>query len=286
MTAADRWLEFHLVPIVLLAAGGSLIARLTRWASARYRATVDAEVMSVISAGGVAAEGSKRTRAVAQAIEWAIVAVDYFIVGILVLRELGIPLTSLVPPATVAGVAIGFGAQQLVGDLLAGFFLFAERQFGVGDLVRLSLPGQLTGISGTVEELTLRVTKLRSQQGELIVVPNSSLRQVTNLSRDWSRVVLDIPIPVDEDLERVMAVLSRVATDMAAEEQWRDLVLGEPVMAGVETIEVGYVRLRLLVRTMPGRQFEVGRELRLRVAVGLREADVRTPGDVATEGTS
>ena len=100
-------------------------------------------------------------------------------------------------------MAIGFGAQQVVGDVLAGFFLFAERQFGVGDLIRLSMPGQTTGVSGTVEELTLRVTKLRSAQGDLIVVPNSALRQVTNLSKDWSRVVIDIPIPAEEDLDRV-----------------------------------------------------------------------------------
>jgi moderate conductance mechanosensitive channel len=183
-----------------------------------------------------------------------------------------------VAPATVAGVAIGFGAQQLVGDLLAGFFLFAEHQFGIGDLIRLSLPGQLTGITGTVEELTLRVTKIRSQQGELIVVPNSALRQVTNLSRDWSRVVLDVPIPVDEDLEKVIQLITDVAAKMAAEPAWSSVILGDPVMAGVQTIEVGYVQLRLLVRTLPGRQFEVNRELQLRVVLALQDAGIRIPG--------
>jgi small-conductance mechanosensitive channel len=222
---------------------------------------------------------------VAQALEWAVVSLLFFVAGILALRQVGIPLTSLVAPATVAGVAIGFGAQQLVGDLLAGFFLFAEHQFGIGDLVILSVPGAQTGVTGTVEELTLRVTKIRSQKGELIVVPNSSLRQVTNLSRDWSRVVLDIPIPVDEDLQKVIALIERVASDLAAEERWHALVLGDPVMAGVQTIEVGYVQLRLLVRTLPGRQFEVSRELRLRIAIALRDADVRSP-DVSADAGS
>ncbi len=193
------------------------------------------------------------------------------------LREIGVPLTSLIAPATVAGVAIGFGAQQVVGDLLAGFFLFAERQFGVGDLIRLSIPGQVTGISGTVEELTLRVTRLRSEKGELIVIPNSALRQVTNLSKDWSRVVIDVPVPVEEDLQQVIALLGKVAKDMAGEEPWRDQIIGEPVVAGVETIEVGYVQLRLLVRTLPGKQFDVGRELRLRVLVALRQEQIQTP---------
>jgi small-conductance mechanosensitive channel len=273
------------VPAVLFLLGAALVVRLARWASARYQTSLEAEAMAVIEAGGTVDEQSKRARAVVQALEWGVVALVFFIAAILALRQVGIPLTSLVAPATVAGVAIGFGAQQLVGDLLAGFFLFAEHQFGIGDLVRLSLPGQLTGVTGTVEELTLRVTKIRSQQGELIVVPNSSLRQVTNLSRDWSRVVLDIPIPVDEDLQAVIGLIDRAAADMAAEDRWRPMILGDPVMAGVQTIEVGYVQLRLLVRTLPGRQFEVSRELRLRIAIALRSADVRAPAASVDTGS-
>jgi small conductance mechanosensitive channel len=271
------WLWHHGIPGLLLLLGAALAVRLARWISARYQDALAAEARGVIEAGGTIGERIKRARALAQAIEWAVASLVFFIAGILALRELGVPLTSLVAPATVAGVAIGFGAQQLVGDLLAGFFLFAEHQFGIGDLVQLSVPGSLTGITGTVEELTLRVTKIRSQQGELIVVPNSALRQVTNLSRDWSRVVLDIPVPVDEDLHRAIDLIDKVAADMAAEEDWAALIIGKPVMAGVQTIEVGYVQLRLLVRTLPGRQFDVSRELRLRIVIALREANIRTP---------
>jgi small conductance mechanosensitive channel len=278
----DHWLRADLLPTIVLLLGAALVERAVRWAGARYRAALDREVRDLIEAGGVVPERAKRARAIGQAAEWAIASLVYFLAGLLALRDLGIPLTSLVAPATVAGVAIGFGAQQVVGDLLAGFFLIAERQFGVGDLIRLSTPGQLSGISGTVEELTLRVTKLRSQQGELIVIPNSALRQVTNLSKDWSRVVIDVPIPVGEDLPRVIALIGEVAGRMAAEDHWRDQIIGEPVVAGVETIEVGYVQLRILVRTLPGRQFDVGRELRLRVVVALRQEDIRTPAPPAT----
>jgi moderate conductance mechanosensitive channel len=276
------------VPALLYLLGAIVVVRLARWISGRYQKALDDEARRVIDGGGVVGERTKRARALTQAIEWGVAALVYFVAGIEALRRLGVPLTSLVAPATVAGVAIGFGAQQMVSDLLAGFFLFAEHQFGIGDLIRLSLPGQLTGITGTVEELTLRVTKLRSQQGELIVVPNSALRQVTNLSRDWSRVVLDIPVPVDEDLQRVIQIITDVATTMAAEPEWSTLILGDPVMAGVQTIEVGYVQLRLLVRTLPGRQFEVNRELQLRVVLALHEAGIRTPGassDAAGSGS-
>ncbi len=283
MTGFDRYLHDNLLPTFPLALGVVIAGRLVRWASSRYRVALDDEVRLTIEGGGVATERSKRARAVAQTIEWLTISLLYVIFGVVAVKQLGVPLPTLVAPATVVGVALGFGAQQIVGDLLAGFFLFTERQFGVGDLVRLSMPGQVTGVSGTVEELTLRVTKLRSQQGELIMVPNSALRQVTNLSRDWSRVVMDLPVPVDEDLEKVLSLIRNVATGMAAEPAWHDLIIGDPVMAGVETIEVGYVNLRLLVRTLPGRQFEVGRELRLRVALALRDADIRTPnGSVAT----
>ena len=199
----------------------------------------------------------------------------YFVVGILALDRLGIPLTTLVAPATVIG--IGFGAQQVVGDLLAGFFLFSERQFGIGDLIRLSVPGQPTGITGTVEELTLRVTKVRTAQGELVVVPNSALRQVTNLSKDWSRAVIDIPVSVAEDLDQVTSLLKDVVAAMARDPRWSDLLLGDPVVAGVEAIDVGYVQLRLIARTLPGRQFEVAREIRLRAATALRAAGITSP---------
>jgi small conductance mechanosensitive channel len=282
----DVWLGDNLLPTVVLLLGAALAGRAVRWFGALHRAAVDREARELIEGGGSVPERTKRARAVGQATEWAAASIVYFLAGLLALRELGIPLTSLVAPATVAGLAIGFGAQQVVGDLLAGFFLFAERQFGVGDLIRLSMPGQLTGISGTVEELTLRVTKLRSQQGDLIVVPNSALRQVTNLSKDWSRVVIDIPIPVGEDLQQVIHLLGEVSTSMAAEDPWSEQIMGQPVVAGVETIEVGYVQLRLLVRTLPGRQFDVGRELRLRVLVALQQAGITTPAAPAVQATN
>src|SRR4029078_6977921 len=134
-------------------------------------------------------------------------------------------------------------------DLLAGFFLFSERQFGIGDLIRLSQPGSTAGVTRTVGELSLRVAKRRRASGEFVVVPNSALRQVTNLSKDWSRVVLDIPVAATEDLDQATSVLLGAASSMSEDPAWAGMLLGEPVVAGVETIEVGYVRLRLLVRT-------------------------------------
>jgi len=260
-----------------------LIIRFTHWVGARRRRVIDGQIKAQIESGAVAAESLKRSRAVSEAVEWSVVTLTGFVAFILSFDHLGIPLSTLVAPATVVGIGLGFGAQQMVGDLLAGFFLLSEHQFAFGDVIRLSVPGQTSGITGTVEELTLRVTKLRTAQGELVVVPNSALRQVTNLSKDWSRAVVDVPVSVAEDLETVANLLRDVVRGMARDERWSGLLLGEPVVAGVETIDVGYVQLRLIARTLPGRQFEVGRELRLRALTALRAAGVVSPaaGDAA-----
>ncbi len=284
-TDLTDWLSNGLLPTVILVLGALLFVRFVQWVGARYRRNIDDQMRVTIEQGLVASEQTKRSRAVAEVIEWSMITLTWIVAALLVIKQLGIPLTTLVAPATVVGVALGFGAQQVVGDLLAGFFLFSERQFGIGDLIRLSQPGSTAGVTGTVEELTLRVTKLRTGSGEFVVVPNSALRQVTNLSKDWSRVVLDIPVAATEDLDRATSVLLEAANSMGEDPAWSGMLLGEPVVAGVETIEVGYVRLRLLVRTLPGRQFDVSRELRLRCSNRLRQAGIvtaRLPDDPAS----
>ena len=269
----------------MLLLGAGLLVRFAHWVGQRRRRWIDLQIRRQIEAGEVASEALKRSRAISEAVEWSAVALTYFVAAILAFDRLGIPLTTLVAPATVIGIGLGFGAQQMVGDLLAGFFLFAERQFAFGDVIRLSMPGQTTGITGTVEELTLRVTKLRTQQGELVVVPNSALRQVTNLSKDWSRAVIDIPVSVAEDLEQVTRTLKDVVDTMAADPAWSGLILGDPIVAGVESIDVGYVQLRLIARTLPGRQFEVAREIRLRASIALRSAGISSPAVGSNGGT-
>ncbi|HWD52909.1 MAG TPA: mechanosensitive ion channel family protein [Acidimicrobiales bacterium] len=282
----NSWLDDSLFPALVILLGAWLIVRFAHWAGARRRRDIDDRIRESIESGLVASEGAKRSRTLSEAIEWVVVALACFLGGLLALERLGLPLTTLVAPATVIGIGLGFGAQQVVGDLLSGFFLFAEHQFAFGDVIRLSMPGQSTGVTGTVEEITLRVTKLRTAQGELVIVPNSALRQVTNLSKDWARAVIDIPIPVDEDLEVVTHLLRDAIDGMTRDDHWRSLILGEPVVAGVESIEVGYVQLRLIARTLPGRQFEVGREIRFRAATALRAAGITSPpiGDSATRG--
>jgi len=277
-----QWLRDGALPAAVLLLGAGLVVRFVQWVAQRYRAGIDDQVSAAVREGDVASEHAKHSSAVAQAVAWALAATVYLIAGVLAFHLIGVPLTTLIAPATIAGVALGFGAQQVVGDLLAGFFLFSERQFGFGDVVRISQPGEVRGVTGTVEELTLRITKLRTTQGEMVIVPNSALRQVTNLSKEWSRAVVDVPVAVGQDLELASHVLREAAQAAMHEPAWKSMLLSDPVVVGVEAFEAGYVVIRLVARTLPGHQFDVARELRLRCATALRLAGVATmAGDAA-----
>jgi small conductance mechanosensitive channel len=216
-------------------------------------------------------------------LKWVFLVLDYSVTAILVVQRLGVPLTSLVAPATVAGVALGFGAQRIVQDILAGFFIVSERQYGFGDVVRMSTLGATTGVTGTVEEVTLRITRLRTVSGEVVIIPNGQLVQVTNLSRDWARAVVDVPVPVTTDVTQVTDVLHNVGEETYADEDLHSLMLDPPSVMGIESIDVDQLSVRMVARTLPGRQFEVSRALRARVTMGLREAGITVSKPVETE---
>jgi moderate conductance mechanosensitive channel len=281
----SRWARGNGLEILLFAIGSVLVARFVHWVSGLYQARLYQTIRAQMDQGGVLPEHTKRARAMAQAAELAVTSVVYFVAALLILAKFGLPLSSLVPPATIIGVALGFGAQQIVADVLAGFFILSERQFGVGDLVQLAQPGQTTGVRGTVEEVTLRVTKLRTVQGELAFVPNSALRQVTNLSREWSRVVVDVPIPVSQDLDAATEVLREAVRELWDDPVWHDVLLGEPIVAGVENIEVDHLQLRVIARTLPGKQFDVGRALRLKIAIALQHAGIASAAPVTASAS-
>lgn len=209
------WLRNGLLPAAAILVGGGLLVRVARWIEGRYRVGMDEQLAAVREEADDASEQLKRSRAVVEALGWCARVVIVSVALAFALNVVGVPLGTLIAPATVAGVAIGFGAQQVVGDLLAGFFLLAERQFGYGDVVRFSQPGAQDGVTGTVEELTLRVTKLRTADGNQVIIPNGALKQVTNLSKEWSRAVVDVPVGSDENLDRAGGIVEQAALAVA-----------------------------------------------------------------------
>src|SRR5690349_2429825 len=205
---ADRWHSFwggtfgvwileRGVPIALLLIGGLLGARFINWGARRIVRRIDEEYQE--SDQLVRSESAKHRQAVASVISWVSVALLFVLVMMEVTDILAIPVSSLVAPAAVLGAALGFGAQRIVQDLLAGFFIITEKQYGFGDLVALTVTGIATPAEGTVEDVTLRVTKLRSSEGEVFTLPNGQIVKTVNLSKDWARAVIDIPVPTAAD---------------------------------------------------------------------------------------
>ncbi|AMO60596.1 small-conductance mechanosensitive channel [Mycolicibacterium phlei] len=274
------WILDRGVRIALLLIGGVLAARFINWSAVKVVRRLDAEYEG--SDQLVRSETTKHRQAVASVISWVSVALLFVVVAVEITDILAIPIGSLVAPAAVLGAALGFGAQRLVQDLLSGFFIITEKQYGFGDLVALTVTGVSTPAEGTVEDVTLRVTKLRSSEGEMMTIPNGQIVKSVNLSKDWARAVIDIPVPASADLNQVNELLHEVA-DSALQDKWlRDLLLDAPQLMGVESIELDTVNLRMVARTLPGKQFEVGRRLRVLVIRALRRGGILSPADEHT----
>jgi len=270
LSDALLWLRGSGLEIVLLVLGAVLLTRFATWLGGVITARIDA------NAGGgdalVRSEEAKHRHALTQVLTWASLVLVYCVTAVLIVQKLGVPVTGLVAPAAVAGVALGFGAQRLVQDLLAGFFIITERQYGYGDVISISIPGIPAGVIGTVEDVTLRVTTVRTQDGEVVITPNGLIVQLTNLSRGWARAVVDVPVPVSVDVNRVSDILRRVGDEAFADEGLHPLMLDPPSVMGVQSIEVDQFQVRVVARTLPGKQFDVGRALRARIAAAfLRE---------------
>jgi small conductance mechanosensitive channel len=190
---------------------------------------------------------------------------------VLVLGELGINLAPIVASAGVVGVALGFGAQNLIRDFIAGIGIILEDQYGIGDVVDLG------EASGTVEAVGLRITRLRDVNGVVWYVRNGEVLRVGNKSQGFAQVVIDMPVAHDTDLERCRTAMQEVADEMYAEEDWAAVLLSEPESLGVEQITAEGVFLRLVVRSTNADQWRVGRELRMRLKERFVAEGFRTP---------
>ncbi len=280
LTDIETWARVRGLEIVLLVTGAMLLTRLAAWAGARITERIDANAQETDAL--VRSEAAKHRHALAQVITWTTLVIIYSATAVAVAERLGIPVTSLVAPAAVAAVALGFGAQRIVQDMLAGFFIITERQYGFGDLIRLSLPSTANPAIGTVEDVTLRVTTVRTADGEVVITPNGQILQVTNLSRGWARAVVDVPVPATVDVNRVSDLLRRIGEQAYKEPELRKLLLDPPAVMGVQSIDVDHFQVRLVARTLPGKQFDVGRILRARIAAGLRQQGIQLPTGLDT----
>lgn len=195
----------------------------------------------------------------------------FVIAGLMVLSELGLDLAPLIASAGIAGIALGFGAQNLVKDFLAGVFMIFEDQYGVGDVIDT---GEATG---SVEAVGLRVTQLRDVDGVVWYVRNGEVIRIGNKSQGWARAVLDIGVGYGEDIAMVRALLKEVADTLWQDPEWTDLVVEEPEVWGVEAMSPDAVVVRVAVKTQPLEQWKVARELRERIKAAFDERGIEIP---------
>ena len=244
----------------------SRAARHTR-AGAEKRNARTAELTEIL----MGERGEQRAEAIGQLLR-SIVSLVLWSIGILiVLSRLGIDLGPLLASAGVLGVALGFGAQALVKDYLAGIFIIIEDQYGVGDMVDVG------PVVGVVEEITLRITRLRDLTGVVWYVRNGEIVRVANRSQGWTMASVDIPVAYDEDLARVRAIVERVAAVMDDDPAFDDMLLGRPEFAGVESVSGEAVYVRVIAKAAPGKEVPVARELRERIKLAFDGEGVRVP---------
>jgi small-conductance mechanosensitive channel len=187
----------------------------------------------------------------------------FTIAAFIILGDLGLNLAPVLASAGVLGIAIGFGAQNLVQDFLAGIFMLLEDQYGVGDVI------DIDEVTGTVEAVSLRITRVRDVNGVVWHIRNGTISKSGNESHGWARAVVDFPVPYDLETMEVRGLMERTAVTMWRDPAWRDVILDRPEVWGVQEVASDSVLMRVTARTAPLRQWEVGRELRERLKDAL-----------------
>ena len=238
-----------------------LIGIAARWIASRAidRLTRRAENAVLPHNRGAFSRRAQRAKSLGSLMRSLSTGLIFGIVGVMVLAELGLNVAPILASAGVLGLAIGFGAQSLVKDFLSGIAMMIEDQYGVGDVVDL---GEAVG---TVENVGLRVTRVRDVNGTVWYVRNGEILRVGNQSQNWARTVLDISVGYTEDLTRVRRVLQEVAHGLWEDEDYRDIVIEEPEVWGVQDLSADGVLVRVTLKTAPMQQWAVAREMRERI---------------------
>ncbi len=264
-------IAFVLLLAVLLRLGAKrLIGRLTT----RAAADQDSDDAAAGEAGHHRVFGQRRSQratALASVLGNAASVAIFSIAAVIILGDMGLNLAPVLASAGVLGVAFGFGAQNLVRDFLAGVFILLEDQYGVGDVVDL-------GVVGTVEAVTLRITRLRDVNGVVWHIRNGTIKAAGNETHGWARAVVDFPVPSQLPVTQARGALERAAVALWEEPAWHAVILDRPQVWGVENVSADTVLIRVVARTAPQSKVNVARELRERLKAALDAAPGATPG--------
>lgn len=195
-----------------------------------------------------------------------------FVAGLEVLSLLGLNLGPLLASAGIVGLAIGFGAQTLVKDVINGFFILLEDQFNIGDTIRIA------GVKGIVEKMSLRITALRDDDGTVHMVPNSAIQIVSNTTRDWAQMALRVTVAYSEPTDRIMSLLRQVCDGLRSDPAFASDIVADIDIPGIDRVGNGEAEYLVLVKTRPGKQFPVSRELRRRIKEAFEKNKIQAGG--------
>ena len=214
-------------------------------------------------------EREKRLATVLNLVEKAIRITIIVLAFMMVLREFGVDITPLLTGAGIAGVALGFGSQSLVKDVISGFFILIEDQIRIGDVIRIN-----NGLSGSVERMELRVTAIRDGDGTLHIIPNGEIKSVSNMTYDFAQAVIDLPLPYRADLQKVFETLNAVVDEFSKDSIWSPELMGKVRVVGIVKFEAGFMLFELSAKTVPHSRWSVSAELRKRAVTALQAAGV------------
>jgi small-conductance mechanosensitive channel len=268
----ERWradaldfLRVDIPKILFIVVVTFVLIRLLKAVTVRMRAFVDTKGLP----SGLRAQ---QLRTLSGVVYSAGLFVLIFLALLQILQVVGINMGPLLATAGIAGLAIGFGAQTLVHDVINGFFILMENQYEVGDTVRIA------SVTGTVERMTLRATLLRDDQGALTTVPNGKIDIVSNLTRDWAQVALHVSVAYNENTDRVISVLKDVGEELRNDPNYKDFLVSDPQVPGIERVTGNEVVYVMLVKTRPGAQYAVTRELRRRIKECFEKNNIQPGG--------
>jgi moderate conductance mechanosensitive channel len=264
-----EWIQLHGWELGATFVIASVLTVMSRRWVARYRRRA--------KGGGDDAESRRRRRVatVTGLISGVIVVIAWFVFVLTLLKTLGVDITPIVASAGIAGIALGFGAQTIVRDALSGLFIFIEGQYDVGDTVDLTTAAGT--VSGTIEALTLRTTSVRQYDGTLSMVPNGVIQITNNRTRGWGRAVVDVPVALDEDPDKVREVLEELLGEVADEEPLGEWLRQRPQVLGVVQLSDVAQVFRIAAETVPSHRIDVERLLRARIVSRMTERAIKVP---------
>jgi small conductance mechanosensitive channel len=263
----QTWIETSGIHVITLIAVGIGLTIILRW-FIRPGLFRGIEVTDEIEAE----ERRKRGLTLALVVRKTGSIVVWIVIILLMIKEMGIDIAPFVASAGIAGIAIGLGAQSIVKDVIAGFFILTENHFNQGDVIRVGT------VSGRVEAINLRTTILRDLEGTVHIIPNGQITIVSNMTKQWSQVVLDVPLSVGEDIDQAIDLIQHVLDDLSKNKQFKQAILEKPKVLGVEQIDTTTVTIRALVKTKPEQRWAVDRVLKRKIRQEFDKRGIKDQG--------